>query len=112
MINIRFNVSKRYFYNSKEIPKYIVNIIIMTTPTIPTFNKFKSTTIYGAFNNLDYEDNTIQASSNIQRNLTVGGDLSCNGIINGNKLYYNGMDISSNFLQKDEKLNKLKKRVF
>jgi hypothetical protein len=27
MINIRFNVSKRYFYNSKEIPKYIVNII-------------------------------------------------------------------------------------
>ena len=69
--------------------------------SIPTFNKFKSTTIYGAFNNLDYEDNTVQASSNIQRNLTVGGDLSCNGIINGNKLYYNGVDISSNFLQKD-----------
>jgi len=71
------------------------------TSVAPTFNKFKSTTIYGAFNNLDYEDNTVQASSNIQRNLTVGGDLSCNGIIYGNKLYYNGVDISSKFLQKD-----------
>ena len=69
--------------------------------TTPTFNKFKSTTVYGVFNNLDYVDNTVQASSNIQRNLTVGGDLSCNGIIYGNKLYYNGVDISTNFLQKD-----------
>ena len=43
--------------------------------TTPTFNKFKSTTIYGAFNNADYEDNSIQASANIQRNLTVGGDI-------------------------------------
>ena len=62
--------------------------------TTPTFNKFKSTTIYKTFNNLNYKNNTVQASSNIQRNLTVGGDLSCNGIINGNKLYYNGVDIA------------------
>jgi len=65
----------------------------MSTPTIPTFNKFKSTTIYGAFNNLDYEDNTVQASSNIQRNLTVGGDLSCNGIMSGGSASFNMLNL-------------------
>ena len=59
--------------------------------TTPTFNKFKSTTIYGAFNNADYEDNSMQASANIQRNLTVGGNIY------GAKLFYNGSDISSSF---------------
>ena len=64
----------------------------------PTFNKFKSTTIYGAFNNLDYEDNSMQASSNIQRNLTVGGDItSAEGNIKGKKLYYDDVDISTLF---------------
>ena len=41
-----------------------------------TFNKFKSTTIYGNFNNIDYLDNSIQASGNFQRNLNVGGNLN------------------------------------
>jgi hypothetical protein len=59
--------------------------------TTPTFNKFKSTTIYGAFSNLDYEDNSVQASANIQRNLTVGGNIY------GAKLYYNSSDISTLF---------------
>lgn len=38
-------------------------------------NKFKSTNIYGAFNNLDYPDNSVQASANIQRDLVVGGSI-------------------------------------
>lgn len=69
-----------------------------------TFNKFKSTTIYGALNNLDYPDNSVQASCNIQRNLIVGGaltisgTLTSSGIINGNKIYYNGVDISSTYV--------------
>ena len=41
-----------------------------------TFNKLKSTTIYGNFNNLDYPDNSIQASANFQRNLNIGGNLN------------------------------------
>ena len=57
--------------------------------TTPTFNKFKSTTIYGALNNLDYPDNTVQASAFFQRTLT------CSGNIYGNKLYYNNTDIST-----------------
>ena len=72
----------------------------MTTPTIPTFNKFKSTTVYGAFNNLDYEDNTVQASSNIQRNLTVGGDIVvATGNIKGKKLFYDNVDIDSTYVK-------------
>ena len=67
--------------------------------TTPTFNKFKSTTIYGAFNNADYEDNSIQASANIQRNLTVGGDIVvADGNIKGKKLFYDNVDISSTFV--------------
>ena len=67
--------------------------------SIPTFNKFKSTTVYGAFNNLDYEDNTVQASSNIQRNLTVGGDIVvATGNIKGKKLFYNNVDIASTYV--------------
>lgn len=66
--------------------------------TTPTFNKFKSTTIYGNFNNVDYPDNSIVASAYFQRNLTISGDLTCSGIINGKKLYYNNVDISSTFV--------------
>jgi len=65
--------------------------------TTPTFNKFKSTTIYGAFNNIDYVDNSVQASAYFQRNLTCSGDITSSGIIYGKKLYYNNVDISSSF---------------
>ena len=41
-----------------------------------TFNKFKSTTIYGNLNNSDYPDNTILASANFDRDLTVKGNLN------------------------------------
>jgi hypothetical protein len=66
--------------------------------TTPTFNKFKSTTIYGNLNNLDYPDNSVQASAYFQRNLTVSGDVTCSGIINGKQLYYDNVDISSTFV--------------
>ena len=49
----------------------------------PTFNMFKSTTVYGNFNNVDYPDNSVLASAYFQRNLTVSGDITCSGIING-----------------------------
>ena len=41
-----------------------------------TYNNYKSTTIRGAFNNLDYPDSSILAGVNFQRDLNVGGDLS------------------------------------
>ena len=66
--------------------------------TTPTFNKFKSTTIYGNLNNIDYPDNSVQASAYFQRNLTISGDITCSGIIKGNKLYYDNVDISSTFV--------------
>ena len=58
----------------------------MTTP----FNKFKSTTIYGAFNNIDYLDNTVQASAFFQRALTCSGDITCSGIIYGKNGTFTG----------------------
>ena len=53
-----------------------------------TFNKFKSTTIYGNFNNSDYPDNSVQASAHFQRNLYVGstgctGNIYVNGLLLG-----------------------------
>ena len=41
-----------------------------------TYNNFKSTTIRGSFNNMDYTDGSILASANFQRDLAVGGNLS------------------------------------
>jgi len=41
-----------------------------------SFNKFKSTTIYGNFNNADYPDNTIKASGTFERDLNVKGILN------------------------------------
>ena len=41
-----------------------------------TYNNFKSTTIRGQFQNLDYGDNSILASGNFQRDLNVGINLS------------------------------------
>ena len=41
-----------------------------------TYNNFKSTTIRGQFQNLDYGDNSILASGNFQRDLNVGNNLS------------------------------------
>ena len=58
--------------------------------TTPTFNKFKSTTIYGAFNNIDYLDNTVQASAFFQRAITCSGDITCSGIIYGKNGTFTG----------------------
>jgi hypothetical protein len=70
--------------------------------TTPTFNKFKSTTIYGDFNNVDQTDSSgvilKSSSAYFQRNLSISGDLTCSGIIKGKKLYYNNVDISSTFV--------------
>ena len=66
--------------------------------TTPTFNRFKSTTIYGSFNNIDYPDNSLLASAYFQRNLTISGDLTCSGIIYGKRLFYDNVDISSTFV--------------
>jgi len=69
--------------------------------TTPTFNRFKSTTIYGNLNNLDYTDSSglvLSASGYFQRNLTVGGDItSATGNIKGKKLYYNNVDIATTY---------------
>ena len=40
-----------------------------------TFNKFKSTTIYGNFSNSDYPDNTVLANGQFDRDLTIKGDI-------------------------------------
>ena len=45
-----------------------------------TSNQFKSTTIYGNFYNLDNSVNSIPASASFQRDLTIGGQLSVNGV--------------------------------
>ena len=42
----------------------------------PTFNKFKSTTVYGNFQNLDYKDGTVIANGGFQKHLSVGGNLT------------------------------------
>ena len=41
-----------------------------------TYNNFKSTTIKGSFNNLDYPDGSIIASANFQRNVDIKGNLN------------------------------------
>ena len=41
-----------------------------------TFNKFKSSTIYGNFNNSDYPDNSILANGQFDRDLTIKGNLN------------------------------------
>jgi hypothetical protein len=40
-----------------------------------TNNKFKSTTIYGNFENSDYPDNSVLANGQFDRNLTVKGNI-------------------------------------
>ena len=68
----------------------------------PTFNKFKSTTIYGNFNNVDFTDSSggviTSASAYFQRDLTISGNLTSSGIIYGKKLFYDNVDISSTFV--------------
>ena len=68
----------------------------------PTFNKFKSTTIYGNFNNVDFTDSSggviTSASAHFQRDLTISGNLTSSGIIYGKKLFYDNVDISSTFV--------------
>ena len=62
----------------------------------PTFNKFKSTTIYGNFNNVDFTDSSggviTPATAYFQR------DVTSSGIIYGKKLFYDNVDISSTFV--------------
>jgi hypothetical protein len=68
----------------------------------PTFNKFKSTTIYGNFNNVDFTDSSgaiiTPATAYFQRDLTISGNLTSSGIIYGKKLFYDNVDISSTFV--------------
>ena len=62
----------------------------------PTFNKFKSTTIYGNFNNVDFTDSSggviTPATAYFQ------SDVTSSGIIYGKKLFYDNVDISSTFV--------------
>ena len=62
-----------------------------------SFNKFKSTSIYGNFTNNDLYDvsgiNLIQSANGyFQKNLNIGGDISLSGLING----YNINTLSGN----------------
>ena len=45
------------------------------------YNQFKSTTVRGAFNNLDYPDNSVLASGLFARDLSVSGTIYGNSII-------------------------------
>ena len=68
-------------------------------------NKFKSTTIYGAFNNLDYPDASVLASANIQRNLIVGGDItSSTGSLKSKKLNFDNGTQQSSITQNNNNL--------
>jgi len=40
-----------------------------------SYNNFRSTTIRGAFNNLDYADNSVLASGLFARDLSVSGTI-------------------------------------
>ena len=62
-----------------------------------SFNKFKSTSIYGNFTNNDLYDvsgiNLIQSANGyFQNNLNIGGNISLSGLING----YNINTLSGN----------------
>ena len=57
-----------------------------------TYNRFKSTTVYGAFNNKDMEDGSSQAAANFDRDVTVSGNLIVSKVI-GN------VDISGNIIR-------------
>ena len=57
-----------------------------------SYNNFKSTTIRGAFNNLNYPDNSIKASSYFQNDVSISGQLYVNNI---NCVNLNSYNISS-----------------
>ena len=57
-----------------------------------SYNNFKSTTVRGSFNNLNYPDNSIKASSYFQNDVSISGQLYTNNI---NTIYLNGYIISS-----------------
>jgi hypothetical protein len=85
LISFHNNLQNIYFIANL---KYI-KVIYMSLSN----NKFKSTSIFGNFNNLDYEDNSITADGYFQRNLLVDGNLNSNNIliknidIDGNIIY-------------------------
>jgi hypothetical protein len=85
LISFHNNLQNIYFIANL---KYI-RVIYMSLSN----NKFKSTSIFGNFNNLDYEDNSITADGYFQRNLLVDGNLNSNNIliknidIDGNIIY-------------------------
>ena len=63
------------------------------------YNRFKSTSVFGKFENLDL-DASNNAVATFQRNINVGGDVSCNNVlcndISCNDLYLNrGLTTSS-----------------
>ena len=55
------------------------------------FNQFKSTTVRGAFNNLDYADASITASAFFARDVTIGGTTNTNTLISTNDITVNGV---------------------
>ena len=57
-----------------------------------SYNNFKSTTIRGAFNNLNYPDNTIKASAYFQNDVSISGQLYVNNI---NCVNLNSYNVSS-----------------
>ena len=65
-----------------------------------TNNKFKSTTIYGLYKNLDYEDESVLSDAYFQRNVKVDGlltvsDISCSTF--NSSLYAKTIDVSNNY---------------
>jgi hypothetical protein len=55
------------------------------------FNQFKSTTIRGTFNNLDYPDGSINASAFFARDITIGGTTTTNTLNSTNNITVNGV---------------------
>ena len=45
-----------------------------------TYNRFEDRSVFGAFNNI-YLDASHNAIATFQRNVNVGGDISCNNVM-------------------------------
>ena len=55
--------------------------------TTYTYNRFKSTTIFGAFNNKDMTDGTANANAIFDRDVTVSGNLNVSGTTSFNSSF-------------------------
>ena len=69
-----------------------------SAPTYYTYNRFLDTTIYGISRNLDKVDisgNIVEnADSIIQRNLSIGGNLTVTGNLNASSIFINSSPLS------------------